>query len=565
MSLFSSIRMAGNALLANEIALQVVGQNIANASTPGYIREEVILSPSFAQRQGGLILGTGVQIDAVVQKIDKFLDERLRASVSTRANTEALQQTFAQLEGILGELSDTDLSTAMDKFFNSIADILNQPEDASVRNLAVLQGQVLAQDIQQITQRVETLRSDLNDRVQGMAWDINRLIEEIRELNQQIAEAEGGGVSLSDAVGLRDQRSQALESLAELIGIRSVEQSDGTVSVFLGGEYLVTGVMSRSVDVVLNSNKGLAAAEIHLADTDNLLQCTSGELRGLLDSRDEVLGGFLDQFDDFARSLIFEFNKIYASGQGLKGYSELTSTYHVDDATAALNAAGLQFTPQNGSFQVLVRNMTTGLTKTTNITVDLNGLGRDTTLEDLRNQLSQIDGLTAEITLTGELKIRSLSQDMEISFAHDTSGVLAALGLNTFFTGTSSHDIGVNAAVAKNANLFAASAEGLGTDTLTAQALTQFLDLPLSTKNNQTLAVIYDHIVSDVSQGSAVAKATADGAYVFEETLRGQKMSISGVNLDEEAINMLAYQRAYQASAKYITALSELFNILVRI
>ncbi|HUT93177.1 MAG TPA: flagellar basal body protein, partial [Thermoguttaceae bacterium] len=85
MSLFGSIQLATNSLRAAQIAIQVVGQNIANANTPGYIREEVLLTPGPSQKYGGVLLGTGVRIDAVFQKIDRFLEERLRGSVSDRA------------------------------------------------------------------------------------------------------------------------------------------------------------------------------------------------------------------------------------------------------------------------------------------------------------------------------------------------------------------------------------------------------------------------------------------------------------------------------------------------
>src|SRR3989304_1297778 len=227
MSLFGSIRMAGNSLRANDIALQVVGQNIANANPPGYIREELVLKPAVTQKLGGLLLGLGVQVEAVVQKVDRFLEERLRSAVSDRARAETLQQTYSQLEASIGELSDTDLSTSMNGFFSSISEILNQPESVIVRNLAVLQGQTLAQDISRMAQRVEDLRTYIDNRIQNMASDINRRIEQIADLNVKISEAEGGSVSKSDAVGLRDQRSNALEERAKRMDIRAIEQPDG--------------------------------------------------------------------------------------------------------------------------------------------------------------------------------------------------------------------------------------------------------------------------------------------------------------------------------------------------
>src|SRR5919109_65378 len=165
MSLFGSIQLAKNALRTQQIGLQVVGQNIANANTPGYIREEVILSPAPTQRQGGLLLGLGVQVEAVVQKIDKFLEERLRNAKSERVSSETKEQAYLELESILGELGETDLSTSLNQFFSAVHNVLSQPEDVGIRNLAVLQGKTLTQDIRTLAERVREVRSDLNDKV----------------------------------------------------------------------------------------------------------------------------------------------------------------------------------------------------------------------------------------------------------------------------------------------------------------------------------------------------------------------------------------------------------------
>ena len=157
MSLFSSIQMASNSLAANTIALQVVGQNISNANTPGYIREEVILSPAPTQRYGGLLLGMGVRVEAVVQKMDTFLEQRLRNAISEETSSGTLEQTYNDLEKLIGELDETDLSTSLDNFFNSISEILNQPENISVRHLAVLNGETLATDINRLAGEVGEL------------------------------------------------------------------------------------------------------------------------------------------------------------------------------------------------------------------------------------------------------------------------------------------------------------------------------------------------------------------------------------------------------------------------
>jgi flagellar hook-associated protein 1 len=565
MSLFSSIQMAGNALRANEIALQVAGQNISNANTPGYLREQIQLKPGPTQQLGNLLLGTGVMVEAITQVVDRFLQLRLQSAVSDKAGFDVLQQSYSQLEGIIGALESTSLSDSMTAFFNSISQIMNQPEDASVRNQAVQQGLSLAQNINSMSRRVEALRKDLNDQVLSMSDSINTLVEDIRSLNVRISETEGGSVSKSDAVGLRDQRTNALESLAQLINIQAIEQTDSTISVYSGGSYLVFGGTSRKVGVVLDSNRGLAVADIHLLETDSSLDTNSGQLHGLLSSRDEVLGGFLDQLNSFAGTLTYEFNKVYSGGQGLKGFTSLTSTFNVLDSSKPLNGAGLSFTPQNGTFQVLVRNKQTGLTEATDVTVHLSVPGSETTLDDIVKQLNAISGVHAEITIDKRLKIAQASKDDEIAFADDTSSLLAALGLNTFFTGSAAGDLGVNEMVLKDPTLFAASSGGIGQDTDKAKLLAAFIDRALSTANGASLAVVYDRMIGNVSQGASQAQAAASGADIYEATLRGQKSSISGVNLDEEAVNMIQYQQAYQAAAKYVATLADLLETLVKI
>jgi len=443
--------------------------------------------------------------------------------------------------------------------------VLNQPESDSVRNLVVLQGATLAHDVNRLADRVQQLRSDINDRVQDVAFRINRLVEQIRVLNVRIAQMEGGDVSNNDAVGLRDQRLTAIEELAELVGIRVEEQDSGAVNIYAGGEYLVYGDISRPVAVTLSGDRGLLIADVRLADTDSPLQITGGELHGLLAARDEVLGSFQDQLDDFAHTLAFEFNKIYSSGQGLRGFEQLTSEWEVADAGRPLDEAGLRFTPVNGSFQILVNNVRTGVTQTTDVRVDLNGLGSETSLEDLAAALDAVNGISASISNSGRLSLRSDSPDHQFAFADDTSGILAALGLNVFFTGSTAAGLGVSDVLRADPGKFAASRGGIAADTENAALLADFPDRRLPSRNNVSLTVLYEQLVGGVTQDSTVAQAVAEGDRTFEETLRGQKLAVSGVSIDEETVRLIGFQRSYQASARYIATLSELFEVLVNL
>jgi flagellar hook-associated protein 1 FlgK len=319
------------------------------------------------------------------------------------------------------------------------------------------------------------------------------------------------------------------------------------------------------VRVVNTSDRGQTVSEIQVADTQSPLAITSGEVGGLVAARDQILGGALDQLNNFARTLAFEFNKVYSSGQGLSGYQTLTSEFAVTDSSLPLDSAGLPFTPENGSFEVQVYNHRTKLTETTRITVDLNGMDADTSLADLRAQLDAVDGISATVTAGGKLTLTSDSADQSIAFAADSSGVLAALGLNTFFSGSMAGSLGVNAAVAANPALFAASKNGVGADTQNGVELAGLLDRPLDGSSGATLTDLYARFTGDITQASAVARSVNEGFQVFEDSINGQLQAASGVNLDEEAIKMMSYQRMYQASAKLISTMNELLGVLVEL
>ncbi len=565
MSLFGSLQLAKNSLLVTQLGIQVAGNNIANASTPGYIRQDINLTPAGAQKKGDLLLGLGVRVEGIVQKVDKFLEERLRGANSDLAKGETEEGVYLELEALIGELGDTDISTSLTDFFATINEILNQPENQSVRNLAVLQGQTLSADITRLDDQVRSLRANLNDRVIASADKINQLTSEIARLNVQIVAQEGGGTRKSDAVGLRDARKIALAELSKVIDIRTIEQPSSSVTVFSGGTYLVFEGSSRTMTTKSTTDRSLTLAEVRIEETDSAIQTSSGELAGLVSARDDVLGGFIDSLSEFTETFIFEFNKSYSSGQGLIGYDSLVGDYAVDDTTAALDQAGLTFTPTNGSFEVLVHNRQTGLNDTTDILVNLDGIDDDTSLDDLVAAIDAIDGISASITPSREVEIESDSANLSFSFANDTSGVLAALGLNTFFTGTSSSDVGVNNIVKDDPSTFAASRSGVGLDVDNVVLLADLYNAPLESQNGQTLAVLYDRFVSKTVQGSAVTRSVAEGFRVFQATLEGEHLGVSGVSIDEEAVRMLSYQRAFQASARYIQTVSELLDIMVNL
>jgi flagellar hook-associated protein 1 len=574
MSLFGSLQMAGNTLNAMQIGLHVVGNNIANANTPGYIRERAIYSPAPVQKVGHLALGLGVEVDGIVQVIDKFVENRLRDAGSDLASAEALDDAYAKLEAEFNALGGGNIGAYLTKFFNGINNVAKFPEDAGIRDLAIKDGIALAEAINALDRNVERLHADISTRVQGIAPEINSLTEQIRKLNLQIVSIEGGGATGSDAGGLRTQRAEALKQLAGLININATETVTGSINISANGQILVFEGTKRNVESALVEVNGNNATRIQFVDNKSALEVSGGELHGIYQARDVVYSEFLDNFDHLAASLAFEFNKLYSQGQGTSGFTQVTSAARVDDPTAALNTAGLDFTPTSGKFTVIVRNnaKTPIVEKRHEITIDLNGLdGNDTTLNSLTAQLNAIDGVNASVDIDNRLVLSSESSAIDFSFevasTSDESGVLAALGINTFFTGSEAGNLGVNSQLLPGAGVgaskFAATIQGVNGKN--ALRLVAMYDQSLSSLDGGSIRGIYDGIINGTTQGASIAKSVADGQRVFSGTLEATSQGISGVNLDEEAIDMIALQRTYQASARFISTISDLLDILINI
>ncbi len=568
MSLFSALQVAGNSLQAVDIGLQVVGQNIANSNTPGYSREVVNLTPAPTQRLGNVLIGSGVEVSGVVEEVNHFTLQSLYGANSDQESTQTQSSTYQQLETLMGELSTsgTDLTTSTSNFFSAIQNVLDQPESNSVRGLAVQSGQTLATNIDQLANQVEQMQTGLNAQISSQAGQINQLTSQIQQLNLQIDSFQGGQSSGSDAVGLIDQRNTALNSLSQIVNIKVEQQPNGGVDVYVGGDNLVSDGEVRQVAASTTTNaSGQSVTQLVLADSKSPLQATSGTYAGLVNSRDQILGGFLNQLNNFSSTLATEFNKIYASGQGLTGYQQVTSQNSVSNPQAPLENAGLSSTPVNGSFQVLVTNSQTGQTETNTINVSLNGLGQDTTLNQVAAQLNNIGGLSASVSSTGQLSISSQNSNLTFAFANDNSGILTSLGINTFFTGNSATTLGVNADVANDSSKFAASQGGVGQDANNVQQLAALNDAPLADQNGNSLSDLQNQVVQNVTDGSATATAQASGASTYQQGVQSQNEAISGVNLDEETLNMITLQQTYQASAQLVSTLNTLLQLITQL
>jgi flagellar hook-associated protein 1 FlgK len=584
MFLFDTLHSAASAMNSSQLGMQVVGQNLNNAQTPGYVRESLNLQTNTSRKTGsGIIIGTGVQVTGITQVIDKFLEERLRNSISDSTASATQEKYYSELEALLNELTEYDLSTSIETFFNSIDNIQNHPENLTYRQMATEQGIKLTQDINRIAAEIINIQRSINTTIKNAANDMNQLLTEINELNKGIALYESGGTNnASDAIGLRDQRLTALSKLSEYINIKTVENPlNGSVAIYCGSDILLMDGVQNELFVRQQSedDNSIAYAEICVRNTMTPLDVRSGNVAGLYQANKEILGNFNNELDNFAAGLINEFNKIYSSGQGLTGYTNLTSLAAFDQPNQAISSYS-NLNPQisNGGFYLQIYDPKTTTTIDYYVPVQVEqppqvdpfSLKKSppitgTSINDIANTINAINGVNASVNAFGELEISTGNSGLEFAFAGDTSGVLAAIGLNTFFTGNSATSIGINETILRDPSKFAASQNGVGQDTDNSIQLSAMSVKPVEGLGGRSVIDLYDSIVSEVMLSAGTMKSIAATDALYQASIQAQRDSISGVNIEEETILMMTYQRTFQANSRLVATINEMLQTLIEL
>ena len=564
MSLISALNIGKSALTAQQAAIQTTGNNISNAGNADYTRQAIALSPTKDQLiQTGVFAGTGVQIDSITRQIDEALNGRLRAATGDNASAHTTEQWVGQVESVFSELTDGDLSTQFSTFFGNWSNLANKPQDAGLRQVVIQSGASIGGQFQQIRGQLSDIRQSIDQRLPGVVADADSLAQQVADLNGQIATAEAGGTGVAN--NLRDQRDAAVKSLAGLVDVKTIPQANGTMNVYIGSEPLVMGTDSKGLTVATTTDaNGDPIPEVRFKSNQGTATISGGQIAGLFDSRKAIVGVTSD-VDTIANGLIYEVNKVHAAGQGLEGFGSVTATNRADDPTVALNdpKAGLANAPTNGSFVVHVKDKATGLTTSTLVQVDLDGLnGNDTTLNGLAATLGGVTGVKATVN-AGQLTVAADNAAVELSFSQDTSGTLASLGVNTFFTGKDASDIGVNKTLQDDPNLLAAAKNGSSGDNGTARALAELEGKGVASLNGQSIKDRYQSVTNGLATTAAAAKTTADASQGVLDTLTAQHESLSGVSLDEEAVNLMRAQRAFQGAARLISTVNEMMDTVL--
>ena len=576
MGLFSAMQIGRSALVSSQIGIQVAGNNMANAATPGYTRQQLFLSPNRGQVAGAYSLGRGVGIDAVERQIDEALQARLRNGIADQTAASSLSDVMNQLESVLGELSTADLSTELGAFFDTWSEATNL---ISSQSIAVQQADSFARFVRDLRSDVGQIRTQIESQIDARVARADTLLSEIAELNVKITSSEAGGATANE---LRDKRGASLDELASLMDISVVEQAGGAVDVLVGSMPVVLGTRSRGVQVTRESDGASLTTRITLGTDGTPLPIEAGSIGGLLEARDGNIDATLDRIDTLTSRLIFEVNKVHCTGTNLAGLRSIVGdrSFPLSDRGVPLNSAanatmsGLPFAPSNGGFFVDVRTPGTGATQRVRVDVDLDGIDEDggvsplddTSAQDIVDALDAVEGINAGFNPQGQIVVTA-DAGYEFSFSDDSSGVLAALGVNTMFSGTNATDIAVRTGLLDNPSglMIGRYDNGELVENGTALGVSALREGALAELGGISLSEYWSNSVQAVASNASIALTDAQAGSIVRESLEAQRASLSGVSVDEESINLLNYQRQFQGAAQVISTADELLQTLIAI
>lgn len=613
-----------SALLANRSALDVAGHNIANVNTDGYSRQRVDLSNAVGAVTSYGYAGNGVTVRGVERLSDTFVFAREISGTASYSRIETFTTEAKRTDALLSD-STTGLGTTMNSFFDSLSVLATTPSSTATRQTVLTAADALAGRLNDLQAQLDSDERSINSRVSQTVTEINNYASSIAQLNERIAQAIGtsGGKLPNDLI---DQRDQAVRELAGRVSVTTVAQDNGALNVFVAsGQSLVVGSQANQLGTAPNEfDSGRTEVTVQGGAVISG-QLGGGSLGGLLDARREVLDPAREKLGRIAISLSEAVNAQQAqgidqtgnfgqplftplAGQAPASYRNTgTASVNVgfadptqlDGRAYQLNYNGSAWTltdPASGAAVPMTGSGTAGdpfLVKGMSLTVSAGAVAGDKFLIqpgrraagqlqvalDNPSQLAAAAPIKAgatvgnlgtgtitagEVVDVGDPNLRTPAQiqftgpntysiDGAGSYSYTPGEPIIANGWKVAISGApatgDSFNIGPtgpNSGDDRNARLMA----GIATKAL--------LDGGLN-----TLTSANGQLVQQVGSQAQTAQLQLDAQTSLQAQTITERNALSGVNLDEEAADLLRYQQAYQAAAQIISVAGTVFDSLL--
>lgn len=336
--LFQGLEIGKRALLGHQVQMQTIGHNIANVDTPGYSRQRVNISTSLPERSIYGPLGSGMKVDDVTQIRDLFLGKQYREAQKDFGRWTYIDKSLQQVEQIFSEPEDGSLNDLLNDFWNDWSSLATDPENSGFRTTVLADAGRLVDNFQNLAANLEELRLSTDRDLQSMTNQINQMTTEVSRLNHDIKYQELDGSTAND---LRDARDLIIDNLSNLIDVNTIDQPDGGATVMMGSMVLVDGSESFDIGVTATTEHGEVKHNIVWANSSYTLKNVSGQLAGLVETRDEIIPGYISKLNDLARTVVEQVNALHSTGYTLDGH---TGVNFFDPACT--DAANIRINPE---------------------------------------------------------------------------------------------------------------------------------------------------------------------------------------------------------------------------
>jgi|DewCreStandDraft_1066081.scaffolds.fasta_scaffold00058_48 flagellar hook-associated protein 1 FlgK len=561
-SSFFGLETGLRALLAQQQAIDLTGHNIANANTPGFSRQVARLEattpypvPAFNRMSSAGQMGTGVIAGSIERMRDLFIDMQLRTELAAQGDWTITRDMLARVEAVMNEPSDSGLNALLNRFWDGWQDVSTSPQNLSVRASLVERAAGLAEAFQRQHSQLRTVQSDIAEQVAISLRQFNSLLDRLAALNVQIVGVTNTGNQPNDFF---DRRDQLLEELSKLAKVRVTIAPDGAAIVQLGSALLVDRDQVHHLTSAVDSSGTL---EIRWANEPGAPVISGGELAGLLRLHNETIPEYLERLDAVARLLIESVNSAHAAGYDLNGES------------------GRPFFAGSGAGDIAVADAIVADSSriAAASTPGASGDGsRALAIARLRDDATILDAATAlrpgtalpgvpGVTLTG-VEVTGAPPGARFTLTRTASGQLTMTDGNSTSQTVTLADLPSGGAQIINFSLFGV--------TLVVRS-----DTSASATADQLATALQGQIATAAAKGSAnslyqalIVRLGIDGRTAQEmsanqdtlvQHLQRRREAVSGVSLDEEATNLVRLQHAYQAAARFITAVDQMLDRLI--
>lgn len=549
--------IATSGLMAMQRAMTTTSHNITNVNTEGYSRQRTELAaapPQYAGASG--YLGRGVDIQSVTRSYDRFVSEQVRVSTSAWGELDAYHQMVSQIDTFIAD-PDSSLSPALQGFFGALHGVINEPTSIPVRRVLMTSAETLVNRFNVMNQTFDDLRVQANQNLSTSIDEINSLASNLADLNVRITSSPG--VMSGDVPNdLLDQRDKLLADLAKQVDISVLEQNGGAVSVFIGsGQSLVMGERAASLKLMDSAYVGadqdialFAPGSSSYATVTN--QLTGGLMGGYRNFVDQVLDKTQNDFGRLAASIARQFNDQHKLGYDLNGNTNIA--FFKEPQITVMGKSSNVLTPIPATFATYsdFNTMTAA-----DYQVDMTAAGARVT--NLRTNAVTVYAATPFIHEGVQFDVTGAAVG-DSFVVQPTRHAASNIALDAALTDPSM------VAAAKNDTSTPAIPPPHGpslSDNGNALALVNLQNAKTLLNGRASYQEAYNSIVGEVGTQTKTAQINVTAQKSLLDNARQRRESLAGVNLDEEAANLIQFQQAYQAAAQTIATARSTFDTLI--